>query len=576
MIELASQFIQSLFSPISSIPHGVCLTWNPALVWTLAASHLLIGLSYFAIPLSLISFVRKQRDLRYYWMFELFGAFIFACGITHFIGLMNIWHPNYLLEAVMMAITAVISVATAASLIPMIPAVSRFLDEKAASEQQIAKMNLDLQDQMERFFDLAIAQRNSQAELMVVQDASPLGQFRTDAAGEVTYLNRTFEIISGWPAAAVMGSSWHQIIHPEDLQRVSQDWSAATRNQTTFSSRYRFRKPDGTVVWVSAKGAPVWVDGSVTGFVGSIDDITALHNAELALKAKQRQLEEIADALPVEVMYLHAAQQIGFANQALEERVGQPREQLEGQPLQAVLDAAEYQALKSALRRAMKGHTVIQEHEHGNGQIIQTTLIPAFDPVQNSVVGLHAMSQNITASKAEEKRLRSLSLTDALTGLGNRAGFEQALQAALQKAKRSPQEGGVAVIFADLDRLKHINDTFGHATGDALIKGFADRLKQGLRSNDYCARLGGDEFTAIMERVRSMDDVALFCEKLLQTLRHPFEIDGEKHVLTASFGVACHFADHPVSAANLLQKADTMLYAAKREGRNTFRIEPSG
>lgn len=452
----------SLFSPISRIPHGVCLTWDPMLVWTLAASHLLVGLAYLAIPVALIVFIRRQRGLRFNWVFALFGAFIFACGATHFISLMNIWYPNYGLEAVVMAITAVVSVATAASLIPLIPVASNYIDEKARTEQQLHKMNLDLQDQMERFFDLAIAQRQSQAELMTVQDASPLGQFRTNTTGGVTYVNRMFEQICGWPAEAVMGTAWSQIIHADDLPRVTADWTQAVQTQSPFASRHRMHAADGRVVWVSAKAAPVEVDGLVRGYVGSIDDVTALHEADLALKAQQQ---------------------------------------------------------------------------------------------------------------LEEARLRSLSLTDSLTGLGNRAGFEQAVTAAMNRhSRRRTPNGGLAVLFADLDHLKRVNDTLGHATGDLLIQAFAERLRQGLRVTDYCARWGGDEFTVVLENIHNVADLKTLCEKLLADISQPFLVNGQPQKLTASLGLAYHLEETPFDVDALLKQADDMLYVAKREGRNTYRI----
>ena len=457
----------SLFSPISRIPHGVCLTWDPMLVWTLAASHLLVGLAYLAIPVALIVFIRRQRGLRFNWMFALFGGFIFACGATHFISLMNIWQPHYGLEAIVMAITAVVSVATAASLIPLIPIASNFIDDKARVEQQLHKMNLDLQDQMERFFDLAIAQRQSQAELMTVQDASPLGQFRTDARGAVTYINRSFEQICGWPPEAVMGTAWAQIIHADDLPRVRADWTKAVQMRSAYDSRHRLQTADGRVVWVSAKAAPVEVDAVVSGYVGSIDDFTALHDSDLALQVRQQ---------------------------------------------------------------------------------------------------------------IEEARLRSLSLTDSLTGLGNRAGFDQALQAAVDRRARALRQGtsktGIAVLFADLDHLKQVNDTLGHSTGDALIQRFAERLQQGLRVTDYCARMGGDEFTVVLENISSLADATSLCDKLLREIREPFLVAGAPRTMTASFGLACHFDASAIDAETLLKQADTALYAAKHEGRNTYRIHP--
>ncbi len=566
----------SLLSPISRIPHGVCLTWDPLLVWTLAASHLLVGLAYLAIPLALIIFIRRQPGLRFNWMFALFGAFILACGMTHFISLVNIWRPHYGLEALVMAITAVVSVATAASLLRLIPIASRFIDEKAAAEQKHLTLNATLKEQTVRFFDLAVSQRESRAELMAVQDASPIGLFRTNAAGECIYVNRTFENICGRASHTVLGNGWIGITHPQDLHRVASEWQQAIEQGASFSSRYRLRKPEGSVVWISAKGAPVKIDAQVIGYIGSIEDVTALHDVELALKNKQEALAVITDALPIEISFIDRGECLRFANRALEIRLGQGRNQLEGQPLKMLLDSSEYEQLAAPLARAFRGETVVFEQQHADQRSTESTLIPALAEDTPEVIGVHAMTQDITHRKREEVRLRALSVTDPLTGMGNRAGFEKALRGAIDRRRRNPRLGGIAVLFADLDNLKQLNDSLGHAIGDALLQGFAERLQQGVRATDYCARYGGDEFTVVLENIRSFEDVTLISEKLMAQIQQPFFIEGKPQRMTASFGVACHLDDSAPDAEALVRQADAMLYAAKRAGRNTYRVLPLG
>ena len=114
-------FLQSLAAPGDFLPHGLCLTWRPELIWTHLLSDILIGLAYFSIPVGLLYFVWRRQDLAYKWIFLMFCGFILACGVTHFFGAWTLWHPDYVAQGAIKAFTAAISVVTAVVLWPLIP-----------------------------------------------------------------------------------------------------------------------------------------------------------------------------------------------------------------------------------------------------------------------------------------------------------------------------------------------------------------------------------------------------------------------------------------------------------------------
>ncbi len=120
-------------------PHGYCLLWNPALIWTHVVSDLLIAAAYFSIPLALISLVRRRKDLEFSGMFWLFALFILSCGLTHILAVWNLWHGDYGLEAVVKAVTAAASIPTAILLWPLIP---RALALPSPSQLQAANDDL--------------------------------------------------------------------------------------------------------------------------------------------------------------------------------------------------------------------------------------------------------------------------------------------------------------------------------------------------------------------------------------------------------------------------------------------------
>src|SRR5262245_18621172 len=105
------------------MPHGFCYLWNPKVVWLHVISDSMITLSYYCIPILLIYFARRRRDLPFGWVFWMFGVFILGCGTTHLMEVWTVWHPSYILSGVIKAVTASVSVATAISLVPLIPKV---------------------------------------------------------------------------------------------------------------------------------------------------------------------------------------------------------------------------------------------------------------------------------------------------------------------------------------------------------------------------------------------------------------------------------------------------------------------
>ncbi len=173
------------------------------------------------------------------------------------------------------------------------------------------------------------------------------------------------------------------------------------------------------------------------------------------------------------------------------------------------------------------------------------------------------------AAELATYEIEHLAYHDALTGLPNRPLFTDRLIVALAQANRADQK--LAVFFLDLDRFKDINDSLGHSTGDSLLKAVAERIRTCVRDGDTVARFGGDEYTLLIPRVEHIEDAAKIAEKIIETLKIPFVINGQELFVTTSIGISI-FPHDGVDPETLVRNADTAMYRAKEQGRDNYQL----
>ncbi|QPI47543.1 PAS domain S-box protein [Massilia antarctica] len=413
--------------------------------------------------------------------------------------------------------------------------------------------------------------RNSEAQLTAITNASPLGLIRADLRGNCTYVNRMFETITGLTREQALGRGWTQALHPEERDSLNAIFQHQRRNPEPFKKVVRCLRPDGSLVWTSVKVAAVRIGERIEGFVGTIDDITTLREAELALRESEARLRTIADTLPAMVAYIDANQVYRFHNLAYHREFGRDGAAVPGMTVRQTVGEQRFATLEPYILRALKGETLVfEEHDESEGteRTLEVTYIPQLGEDGATVVGFHVMRQDITSQKREKKRLLKLAQVDALTGLANRAGFLHKLSVAMRE---SADDGHLmALMYMDVDHFKPVNDTYGHHVGDALLKAFSARLTQTLRASDTVARLGGDEFTIIMEKLARPEDAQAIAAKIVSAMQAPFELGTVTVSVSASIGLA-YFSGGTLEPDALLQQADMQLYQAKQAGRNTWR-----
>jgi diguanylate cyclase (GGDEF)-like protein len=186
--------------------------------------------------------------------------------------------------------------------------------------------------------------------------------------------------------------------------------------------------------------------------------------------------------------------------------------------------------------------------------------------------GWVATHEDITEQRRSEIKIEHMALHDSLTDLANRALLNQRLEHALGRIGRGDK---LAVHHLDLDQFKAVNDTFGHPTGDKVLKEVADRLRQLVRETDTVARMGGDEFVIVQAPIADPTDATALAQRVIRLMGEPFDIDGHQATIGASIGIAVSPGDG-LNSDRLLRNADLALYRAKGDGRGTFRFfEPA-
>ena len=286
----------------------------------------------------------------------------------------------------------------------------------------------------------------------------------------------------------------------------------------------------------------------------------------------ERRVRTITDNVPALVAYLTPQGTYEFVNAYYGQVLGVQPQSLIGRSLRASrLDGPAMARRDQALARALAGEAVSFElawQVDGEEHCLHTRYLPDKRP-DGSVAGVYALSTDITAMKAAERRLHELARVDTLTGLPNRRHFLEKLDEAMARSPRAQRP--MALMYLDIDHFKSINDSRGHGVGDAVLQQFADRLRAAVRITDTVARLAGDEFVIIIEGLNVREEASLVAGKIVASMGTPMAVDGGEVAVTTSIGVAV-LGPEMRSADELLAQADAALYAAKRAGRNTFSV----
>lgn len=403
-----------------------------------------------------------------------------------------------------------------------------------------------------------------------------------DAEARISFMNAEAEQLLGWREAELAGCDVAALLDPDaGSSHARSPEQCPIRQSVRIGIRYRaeeavFFRKDGAPVVVAYQVNPLLEEGRLVGAVTVFRDLAEQRRHETDRSLAAKALEFSPEGIVMtESQPPHAILKVNPAFTAI---TGYTTEEMRGHSAYSLFnwrdDPNFYQKMGEELqvRGEWQGEIWSQRKD---GAIYPAWLrIAAIRDALGRATQYMAIFSDITRRKEAEQRLEYLASHDPLTGLPNRAWFNQQLQQLIDHARAMDQR--VAVLFVDLDRFKPVNDQFGHAVGDQLLCQVAKRLLGCVRASDGVARLGGDEFVmALSGRLHEIAGIRSVADKVLTALAAPFRIQEQEILISASIGISL-FPDDSGAAAELLEYADQALYQAKQDGRNGYQFHAGG
>jgi diguanylate cyclase (GGDEF)-like protein/PAS domain S-box-containing protein len=417
------------------------------------------------------------------------------------------------------------------------------------------------------------------AELVIVLEPTSL---------TATYVSPAALDVLGIPAHKLIGTAPFELIVPEDLDRVTIQASQLLREDPlpsaigrSIEGTCRVRRADGEIRTIEFTLTDLRAEPAVAGLVVNAREITERVRSEERKALSEARFRMLAESVPVGTFVVDvrdgkATYEVSYANERAQQlfrgvdaaKAG-PHSPLEWANVVHEDDRAAF--VERVERTIGGGAPVTLEHRvvrrDGSIMWVEVRLAPVIDEhgVLRNVIGV---VDDVTERRLLHERLAHLAAHDPLTGLQNRASFDERLAQALARSRRT--KDGVALIFCDLDGFKDVNDRHGHDAGDAVLVEAARRLCESIREHDTAIRYGGDELVVIAEGLTERDALGL-ATRIKEALTSSYDVGRTTVTISTSIGVAFS-ADGRVPPAELVRVADAGMYESKRTGAPSLRV----
>jgi len=360
------------------------------------------------------------------------------------------------------------------------------------------------------------------------------------------------------------------LVHPDDRKYLKETINDAIVGNNSFSVEYRLMRSDGSTRWVFEKGTKLPDQDSIVGF---ILDITDRQKKEKDLEEAEKKYRTIVDNAPLGIFQTTPQGKFSSVNPQMAKLYGYESpdaliRETSDISTQCYVSAESRKRLITILEEFGKTSNFEAQHICRDGSSFWASeTVKAVKDENGEITHYSGFMVDISERKEHEETMRRLAMYDSLTGLPNRVLFDDRVKQALSRAKRSRMK--VAILYADLDNFKPVNDELGHIAGDSVLKEVAGRFSDCLRTSDTVSRIGGDEFIFILQDIGTRAEIEVVAQRIVDTMRTPFYLAEKVYRLGVSIGISI-YPDSGLEKEELVRLADEAMYKAKTEGKNGF------
>ena len=366
-----------------------------------------------------------------------------------------------------------------------------------------------------------------------------------------------------------------ETIHPDDQKKYTDFYDEVASKNDLSEIQYRLITAKGNLRHVKEITRTIFDDkGNVIRYVGTTQDITEQVNTENKLRTSQVQFKHTFNNAPIGMALVELDGTITELNHAASKMLGYSREESIGMSMSQLTHADEHEQSKERLKKLSSGeidnYNIIRRFRHHSGEFIWVDLhCNLIRQTDGTPLYLIIQGVDITEQRNLSDKLSYQASHDSLTDLINRREFEARLNKMIESAHS--RAAVHTFCYMDLDQFKLVNDTFGHAAGDELLRQLCGLIQSGIRSRDTLARLGGDEFGLLMEHCQT-EDALLTAENLRNSI-NDFRFVWNDTVLSVGVSMGIVVIDHNAGTSDdLLKAADNACYLAKEQGRNRIKV----
>ena len=292
------KFFDQLYESTDLLPHGTCLVWDTTLLWQHVGADIATGIAYYLIAAVLFYFIFKRRDIPFFWIFLLFGAFLISCGTTHFMGAWTVYYPSYWAEGIVKTVNAVISLGTAIILLPVMPKLLTLPNLKKAYDE-IAELNKKLGVQVDELISEAKRRKKAEGELQesntllnAIIEGTTDAIFLKDLNGRYILANGSTLHALGKSATEVIGKDDRELLPSDSAKSISEVDSDVLESGKTRMKELRLETAYGDTFWLANTSPYRDKDGSIIGLIGISRNITKLKKAEEEKNNLESQLRQ--------------------------------------------------------------------------------------------------------------------------------------------------------------------------------------------------------------------------------------------------------------------------------------------